>query len=126
MCYCDVQTMPTKPTVYKQCKQNLPCTNKAKKIRQIVPKKALVIKLDPPRSGEIDAPADKPYNFMFYEQVRAKSIRFKTLLPSCLFSSYLAGGSSPGLRTRSILMRIQPINKFGKIMFFKFRLTKNT
>ena len=38
MCYCDVQTMQTKPTMYKQSKQN----------SRYFTKKVLVIKLDPP------------------------------------------------------------------------------
>ena len=39
MCYCDVRTLQTKSTMYKQCKQN--SRNFAKKV--------LVIKLDPPK-----------------------------------------------------------------------------
>ena len=39
MCYCDVRTLQTKSTMYKQCKQN--SLNFAKKV--------LVIKLDPPK-----------------------------------------------------------------------------
>ena len=39
MCYCDVRTLQTKSTMYKQCKQN----------SQNFAKKVLVIKLDPPK-----------------------------------------------------------------------------
>ena len=39
MCYCDVRTLQTKSTMYKQCKQN----------SRNFDKKVLVIKLDPPK-----------------------------------------------------------------------------
>ena len=42
MCCCDVRTTQTKPTMYKQCKQN----------SLDFAKKALVIKLDPPKDLE--------------------------------------------------------------------------
>ena len=46
MCYCDIEKMQTKSTMYKQCKQN----------SRDFAKKVLVIKLDPQRFREIDAP----------------------------------------------------------------------
>ena len=46
MCYCEVRTLQTKSTMYKQCEQNF---------RDFV-KKVLVIKLDPQRFWQINVP----------------------------------------------------------------------
>ena len=55
MCNCDVQTLQTKPTTYKQCKQISPGFADKSSGYYVGP---------PQRFREIDAPAHHPSNFL--------------------------------------------------------------
>ena len=63
MCYCDVRTLQTKSTMYKQCKQN----------SRDFAKKVLVIKLDPPKIAR----NRRAWSYEFNNSKLGKTVIFK-------------------------------------------------